>query len=448
MKWSALSIFSALAFLTGSAHADWEFGNKLTLGYQFFYSTPISAPTDFQKSAPQGIFEPSFQWSNPKSRIKFKALLGYDASFAESKDRTIAIPEEFFFETRRGRNNWILGVNTFNWGVTDIINPLDVLNTRSYRNLLAPTKIGSPAISWNYARDSWSLEMAYIPVQIDPQLPGYGTRFFPQGESLVKFASEDQTAQIIPPANEGLRYHLKDRELYDEPFKNNFGLKLRAGFGKLETHWVGFEGHPGLPNFEPRPFLDSPISLNPDIFPLLPDFDIVPQYQRIRMGGLGLVYSADSWIFKLAHAQVWKTKTNYQTSNPTEPLRVAQPKTTVVAIEKPVAVGSLENTLLLQVTAQSDPEQEKESALSTRPIYDGSFIVGLRTASSLDWSTTFGILTNPTAKVNLLTYDFLYRWNDRVQLQLNGQHLAGEPGTIVHALAAASNTNLNIISTW
>lgn len=441
------AVFSSV--LSWPAFADWEQSGKFTFGYQSFYSNPDKVPTNFQSSALKTEVEPSLQWSNPKSRVKFKALLGFDQSFKESKERAIAIPEELFWETRRGRSNWIIGINTFNWGVTDVINPLDVLNTRSYRNLLAPQKIGSPSLAWIHARDSWSFELVYIPVQLPPQLPGEGTRFFPQGESLERFAAQNgnQNATIQAP-NEGVRYHLQDSEYYDDPFKNNFGLKLRHSHNRLESHFIAFEGHPGLPNMDPRPTLDT-IQLFPtEIYQVLPDFDIVPQYQRIRMGGAGFVYSTDSWIFKLAHAQSWQTKANLNQNRPGIPLVVAQPKTTVLAAEKPFSVGSLENTLLLQTTAQSDPNSDSESTLSTRPIYDGAFMLGLRTAASLDWSTTLGVLYNPKVQVHILTYDYTYRWKDHLQIQLMGQHLGGKQGTLVHSIASASNANLNLISTW
>lgn len=448
---SATIMFLAtiLSLTPQAAFADWEHSGKFILGYQGFYSNPDNVPTNFQTSAPKVTIEPSFQWSNQTSRLKFKALLGYDQSFKEAKDKVIAIPEEFFLETRSGRSNWIAGINTFNWGVTDVINPLDVLNTRSYRNLLASQKIGSPSLAWIYARDTWSMEFVYIPIQLPPQLPGEGTRFLPQGESLAKFAAQNgnQESTILAP-NEGVRYHLQDSEYYDDPFKNNFGLKIRYSPNRLESHLVGFEGHPGLPNMDPRPLFDTVQLFPTEIYQVMPDFDIVPQYQRIRMAGAGFVYSTDSWIFKLAHAQVWQTKANLNQNRPGVPLVVAQPKTTVFAAEKPFSIRSLENTLVLQTAAQSDPNSESESSISTRPIYDGSFMLGLRTASSIDWSTTFGLLYNPKVQVHILTYDYSHRWNDHVQIQLAGQHLGGKSGTLIHSLMAASNVNLNIISTW
>ncbi len=434
-------MFPSLIFGWASlALAAWEQSGKFTLGYQSFYQQPEQVPTNYQKSNPKTEVEPSFQWSSETSRVKFKALLGYDQSFTQGKDKAIGIPEEFFWETKRGRNNWIVGINTFNWGVTDIVNPLDVLNTRSYRNLLSPQKIGSPAISWNHARDRWSFEFVYIPVQLPPQLPGEGSRFFPQGESLERFASQNQAAVFVIP-NQGIRYHIQKSEDYDNPFHNNVGTKLRWNTDSLETHLVGFEGHPGLPNFDPRPVFDTDFV---SLF-LNPDFDIVPQYQRVRVGGVGFVYTANSFILRLAHAQVWKTKANL---SGTVPVLVAQPKTTVLALEKPFSIRSLENTLILQGVAQTDPEQHKESALSTRPIYDGAAILGLRTSVSIDWSLTLGVLANGKAKVQIYSYDLLYRLNDHTQLQLTGQHFSGATGTLIHSIAQASNANLNLMTTW
>ena len=442
-----------LSFLNPSfAKSAWDQSGKISLGYQSFYKNPEPLPENYQSSGLKFEVEPSLQWSNSKNRIKFKALLGYDASFANPKDRILGIPQELFWERQIPKNNFLIGINTFNWGVTDIINPLDVLNTNSYRSILMPKKIGSPSLAWTHSRDQWSVELVYIPLQFPPQLPGEGSRFFPQGESLQRFAEQmprgSNQSLLLPPA--GIRYHYQNSELYDDPFRNNAGLKIRWNQNQLEAQIIGFEGHPGLPNLDPRASL-IPYDLSDpanEIFLVNSDFDIVPQYQRIRMGGLGVVFSADSFILKFAHAQVFQTSSNLNQTRPGVALLVAQPKTTILALEKPFGFKSLENTFLLQAISQTDPHQDRESALSTRSIYDGGLLFGLRTASALDWSSTFGILVNPKASVQLFSYDLNYRWNDRFHVQLSGQHLSGREGTLVNSISYASSTQLNIISTW
>lgn len=445
----ALSILTLPFLLTPPlVQADWESTGRFQLGYQSFYKTVEPKPDNLQSSGGKLELEPGFQWSNPVARVKFKALLAYDNSFKQQKDQLLAIPEEFFWERRKGRNNWIIGINTFNWGITDVINPLDVVNTRNFRNLLSPYKIGSPSITWGHSRNNWSMEFVYVPKQILTAVPPDGSRFFPRGDSLRQFAQQGvkQTeielgAPIVislPP--DGITYQVQDPEFYNNPFDHNVGLKFRLTSNQLETHLVGFEGHPGMPNLKPT------VGINITGFPppeytatILPEFKITPQYQRIRTAGIGFVYSGESWIAKLVHAQVWQTKANVYT---------AQPKTTVLAIEKPFSIRSLENTLLLQGALQTDPNQAEESTISTRAIYDKSVMLGLRTASALDWSTTFGILANPSLKVQIYSFDSSYRWNDRVQLQLVAQHLTGATGTIIESISGASSANFNIISTW
>lgn len=450
MKFAVPTLMFLSFLVTEPANSAWEQNGRFLLGYQSFYKDPTPLAQNTQKSASKAEIEPSLQWSNKNSRIKFKAIFGYDSSFSETKDRNILIPEEFFWETRREKNNYLIGVNTYNWGVTDVINPLDVLNTRSYRNILNAQKIGSPSLSWTHARDFWSFDLVYIPVQLRPQLQGDGSRFFPQGDTLREFAqtSDPSSPQLVLPP-EGVRYRIMSAEDYEDPFKNNLGLKLRFNTERSETQVIGFEGHPGLPNYDPRPNTET-IQLAPTIIvQQRPDFDILPQYQRVRMGGLGWVYTLDSFIVKFAHAQVFQTKANVNLTHTTyTPLVVSQPKTTVLAIEKPFSLSSLENTLVLQYATQSDPNQDNESKISTRRIYDGSFMIGLRTASSLDWSTTIGFLANTKEGAQILSYDLQYRWNDHTQLQLNGQHLQGKPGTLMDSLSYASNANLNLISTW
>lgn len=438
-------LFVVTVGLAGASlsHAAVENSGRATLLGQSFLSDPSNPPPNLQKSQlpfSRIEVEPSFQAASDNLRFRLKGIAGYDYSYQETDERNILIPQEAFLETRAGKWNFLAGINTYNWGTTDIANPLDVINPRSYRNPFNPYRIGSPSLSIAWSGDSTSLELVYIPRQFPHELPPASSRYLPREVSTADFAAEanQKSAQIILP-DDPLRFSWADIKEFDKPFDNNYALRLRQNFGQLETHWVAYEGMPNFPDIFPSATFFTLQIGPPEIVRLEPDLPLVPRYQRVRVAGVGLVYSWETTILRMAHAQTWRTSTD---------LDIALPITTVVALEKSFSLSKLEWTWFIQGISQTDGSGQQPMIYSTQEVFNGSLITGFRVASGLDFSMLLGIIVNPTKNGQIYSVDTTTRLSDHWQFKAGGQYIVGGNSPILKAMEPTSNVEAGFNYFW
>lgn len=428
-----LSIFT-LGFQAQS-WARVETSGRATFLYENFLSDPAKAPANLQKSGTLAEVEPVLQISGDTTRFRLKGIAGYDYTYNEVADRALLIPEEGFVEGRFGKWNLLGGYNTYTWGVTDVLNPLDPINPRNYRNPFSPTKIGVPSLSISWGGDTTSVEVVYIPRQTPHQLPPASSRALPRGVSFDEYASYFYGTPITTLPTTALNFHYESTQDYGNPFTDNYAIRIRQTVGRLETHLVGFEGMPSFPQ--------TGLLLNVTNSTLTDQVGIIPRYERIRMGGIGMVYSTDSVIFRGAFAQTWRTTSDQPWRTGTN-MDIDLPQTGIVAVERTTNIKGNDVTFLLQYVSQKDKSGQPPSPYALSQVFDDSWMPGIRFAHGVDFSMMLGSIYNPSSKATLTSADMQIRLTDQVQLKFTGIYLAG--GKLLEAAKPASQveTGLNI----
>lgn len=438
-----IALFAALlTFLSFTAAPAAEFTSEgeIRLGQKQFLSDPDPAPPQLQKSAGYVWATPSLQYAGDNTRLKFKMIAGIDGGETESKDRTQLIPQELFVEHRRTKFSVSAGLNTFNWGVTDVVNPLDVINPRWMRNPLNPVKIGSAALTTTWTHAHGGLDLVYVPRQFRHELPTRTSRYLPRDASFGEYVAEFQGNPVpIQMPNEPLRFTFKDAADPSHALDHNFAARYHHNFGSLDVHAVGFEGIPSFPDFSNPSVTLTPINFSPLTLELQPDVELEPKYQRVRIAGIGFSGQLFGAVVKLAHAETWRA---------TQDFEISLPRTTVLGIEKAFSPFGLEMTLLYQAARITDSSKLSNSIYSTREIFDQSHLLGVRLSQGFDWNALIAAIYAPPSGAQIMQAEAQYRLNDTYQLRASTQVIRGKPGTLAHALEKASDAQIGLLVFW
>lgn len=433
---SLFILLTPLFALAGSFSSE----GQVHLGQRQFLSDPSPKPDAFQKSAPFMTVTPILQWAGEDTRFRLKMIAGLDQTEFEAKDRTQLIPQEFFVEHRQGPINVVLGLNTFNWGVTDVVNPLDVINPRWMRNALSPQKIGSAGLALAWAGDNGGFDFVYIPRQFPHELPTPTSRYLPRDASLGNYVAEFQgtPVEVRTPATP-LHFTYSEHKDPSHALDNNFAVRYRQTIGSLDLHVVGFEGIPGFPDFSAPSVTLNVINFSPLTLELDPNIELEPKYQRVRIAGFGGVWTVAGMLVKLVHAETWRTSTDFE---------VSTPRTTVLGLEKSLSLKGLESTWIYQHTLIEDSSKLAASVYSTREIFDKSHLLGLRLSAGFDWNLLMAAILNPVSGTNIAQVEGQYRLSDRYQLKASIQSIQGREGTLAKSLEKASEAQLGVLVFW
>ncbi len=429
---SSRILSTVLIFTLGYAApllAKIEVSGRASLMGETFLSDPPNPSPSLQNAGGIVEVEPVLQIPSDNFRFRLRGIIGYDYTFSEVDDRKILVPEELFVEARAGKWNFLAGYNTYTWGVTDVMNPLDMINPRNYRNPFSPAKVGTPGLSLSFGGDSTALEIVYIPRQSPHILPPKTSRALPRDASLADFALGSGQGYTLAPTP--ISFYYEDTYEYGKPFDNNVGLRLRQSIGKLEVHLIGWDGMPNFPEVQaitsvtlPAKIVDTTVGMR-------------LHYERIHLGGLGLVYSFESVILRVAYAQTWRAVTDRD---------ISLPETAIMAFEKSTNMGGIEWTFLLQYVSQKDKSGNQPSVFSLSQVFDGSVMPGVRIAYGVDLSMLLGAIYNPSSKAIIATADAQYRLSDQWQLKLTGVSVGGS--ALLNSVKSASNVEAGLVASW
>lgn len=440
MRLPLRALILSLIFTVPSFAARLSSEGEIRLGQKQYLSDPNPTPAQLQKSAGFLWATPHLQFAGDDTRLKFKMIAGLDSGEINPKDRTQIITQELFVEHRRTNISFSAGLNTFNWGVTDVVNPLDVINPRWMRNPLSPVKIGSAALTTTWTHQRGGLDLVYVPRQFRHELPTETSRYLPRDASFGNYVAEFQGNPVpIQMPNESLRFKFKDPKDPSHALDHNFAARYHHTFGAFDLHLVGFEGIPSFPDFSDPSVTLTPVNFSPLILELQPDVELEPKYQRVRIAGAGFSGQVFGVLLKFAHADTWRATKDYE---------ISLPRTTVIGLEKGFTLFGAEMTALYQAAKVDDSSRLANSVYSTREIFDQSHLIGLRMSQGFDWSALLAALYAPPSGAQVTQAEFQYRLNDTYQVRASTQLIRGKPGTLAHSLEKASDAQLALLVFW
>ncbi len=116
------------------------------------------------------------EWKGKHKPLREKLrVVGRVAAIDE--DRSNFVVEEAWVQFRSKYVRVLAGVQLLNWTATEAFHPADVVNSRNFDgNVENPDKVGEPMVSVNLRLFGVHLTGYYMPVRMDPILPGGASR--------------------------------------------------------------------------------------------------------------------------------------------------------------------------------------------------------------------------------------------------------------------------------
>jgi len=290
--------------------------------------------------------------------------------------------ERFIFDLNEASveghlGDWTLktGLNQVAWGVTDVFNPLDVVSARRYTDPLNGEKRAVPSAVLSWEAESWRIEGLYVPVQLESILPGENSRWLPRD---IYFRRDSGFASVV--LADQFRYYYAGRAEYDDALRGNFGFRLEHHGSGLDWSAIYFQGAPIAPAIF-TPFVSG--TLIGDVFSA-EAITLQPVYYRRQTAGLGAVLTLETVILRLAVAA-----SDRMTRLSTLP---GWSQAVVAGVEKSIPIGASTLTVLSQATYNQSEERADNTVTSLDRIFDRSWLLGLRLATSSDWLFNAAVL--------------------------------------------------------
>ena len=173
------------------------------------------------------------------------------------------ICREAYWASEGDAHEWLLGVNTVFWGVTESVHLVDIINqTDAVGDIDGEDKLGQPMVNLALLQDWGQIDLYVLPYFRERTFAGEKGRLRPP----------------VPVDGDAALYESADAANHVD-----FALRYSHFVGSIDIGLSAFKGT----SREPRLLLD-------------PDGDrLIPFYDQIEQLGLDLQYTGDAWLWKL-----------------------------------------------------------------------------------------------------------------------------------------------------
>ena len=438
---------SIIMFHSGQASAGFDYSiRSQLLGESYRFEMPNADKSGSILSADVNL---SYSFSSIK--FSFRAM-GESKSGVQDKARLgYGEVQEFYIDQTIGKVQSLIGINVLNWGVTDFFNPLDLVNTRRFENLLSPIKRGVPMLRIEVPIKNWNLEMVYIPKQQEPIGPSESSRWLPRNgfanEVLAEIPYQNKNIKGVI-TDQPLDFKISDSIKYDDCFNQNFALRL---YGPIHTADVQIVAHQGANQF---PYfrtlvpsdLGNPTTVYPEIiYTLGPQIHIQPYYGKLQTFGLGVAQSFDKFlggfIFKAAGSKS-KSLSNQ--------IELKESQQIVTGIEKSFSIFEKNLILIFQNVQIGETYEKSNSAFnynkipSMAEIFKQGWLIGLRLSSGLSWSVSIGAALSPSNKGGIGFLEAEKRLTEKVKTTMKAELIDGETNSSLYSIKSASSVKAGL----
>lgn len=325
-------------------------------------STPIRYQMDLS-------FRPVKEW-----RLRFSPWFYSDPASRSSRELLIPDLSEAAADYQAGDWSFKFGINRFAWGITDVVNPLDVVSARRYIDLLNSEKRGTPSVDVVWERDEWRLEAVYVPYQFESIMPGDKSRWLPRDVAYNRSVGFDKIFLA-----DRFSYESIDRREIDDALRNNFGFRTDYRGSGLDLTAIAFQGAPTAPAMLTPIVSGTLISSAGGLTFQADNITLQPTYYLRRTVGAGAVVTLEEWIFRFAYAN--SDRLSNLSGLP------GWSQTAVVNAESNFAAPfSSTLTVLAQASYANHEDQADNFITSLDRIFDRALMLGLRLSTSSEWS--------------------------------------------------------------
>ncbi len=260
MTFYRTALLITIILSTTSTLADtWDISGHIGLEARGFWEQEKFSQ-QLQDAQTSAFLEPELEWLslNESFRLKFKGFYRHDQ---QDEERSHADIRELYWHHKHESFDWLIGINTVFWGVTESNHLVDIINqTDAVEDLDQEDKLGQPMINLNIQQD-WGLLSTYL-------LIGFRERTFPGVEGRLRTPiAIDQNLTLYESSEK----------------KDHIDIAIRYShfIGNLDIGFYWFHGTHREPRFIP--------STN----------TFIPMYDQITQIGLDAQLTIDVWLWKL-----------------------------------------------------------------------------------------------------------------------------------------------------
>ena len=402
-----------LAFAPGAFAWKTKFSSKLCLSGTY-YPVDLEQGTS-QWSSPVRL-EPEISFKKSKAfKITIAPYLYSDPSSSSPGEKAIVDFNEANVESKMGDFNLKVGFNSVSWGATDVFNPLDVVASRRYMDPLNGEKRGVPSVILGYDGGASRFEAIYVPVQQDAFLPGENSRWLPRDITVNR---SNDFAQVDLPKD--LHYSYLPKEEIENAQRDGFGARYEHSGEGMDFSAIFYQGAATTPAIFPE-ISGTITSLDPLLIQLDPEVKLRPVYYKRRTAGASAVMTLESTIFRIAGAA---SEQLHARSNLPGSAQYG-----VLGVEHNLAVGASTLTVLLQGTIAAHEDQADNQVSSLERIFDRSWLLGFRLATSSEWTVTLAALYDTVWEGLFTQFKAERKITDGLTATIGADIVEGKPGT-------------------
>jgi hypothetical protein len=437
-KWWAILLMG----VAGVAQAaEWKFDADADIELEGLYSTQSQVGPDDRGFRGIGTFKfPSTLRSGRAFRLKLLPLAQVDQQNVSQNERFYWDFPEAYLQYQSLPWTFQAGLNVFQWGDTDVFNPLDVVNPRRYFDPLRSEKIGTPALVVKRDFKKFFVEAIYMPVQRRTLLPGEDSRWLPRDIFRTRSVGTGEygTWRVLLPKN--LRYRYQQHIEIDDPLKNNFGLRAKFRFSGFDWTVAAYEGSAPAPTVTVGLIRLTGGSLASKTISVDPDVQLLPIYYRNRMYGTSFVWVLGDFLVKGASA----------VNKPTQ-ADIDLPKKAwenALGLERTFGLGEGSVTALVQGTYVRRDEDVVTNSISLARMFDRAVMGALRWAPDERWTVLLSYLNDLHFKGSLVHSEVAWRIADGWRTKVSGDFLSGPTETPLGTYKDNDRVTLSLGAQW
>ncbi len=212
--------------------------------------------------------------------------------------------QELNLEYRYRGHRIRVGTTVLRWGIVDVYDPLDQVNSRRFESPLATSKRGDPMLYWTQTTISASgsaffSELFFVPFKRASLMPSQASAWLPR---QIYIPNLPDTEFILP---EALEYTYTGREELNDSLHSNYGARLGWRFSDSEVSIQYDEGGSSFPSLRPT-VSGTVIALTPRTrIQADPLIQLTEVYFRERHFGTSITHTFNSFSVR---AQIAKTE--------------------------------------------------------------------------------------------------------------------------------------------
>ncbi len=404
--------------LSSKAFGKIETSGKITA----FGGAYVTAPKDKDLTSKSGGIETSLDFQKKISKsFRFQAdgWMKYDG-LNQSEDEVFQFePEELSIDYRKSGRKIKLGLSSRAWEGTDLINPMDIIHTKNYREPLEIRTLAAPGLFYDDSIGNFSWDLTYLAIQQKSKFPGTNSPWLPRN---LYMPTDDKANIVLLP--EQVEYSYEDDVERDNALTNNVALRLQYVGSFMDFSIGGFEGASSPPVLLPAitaTVIGTEDGGNITIVQAGDQIRIQPVYHRERAVAAATSMTLGSWIIRLSANHRQPMGKEEKPATPT------WSQLGVLGIEKTFYPKNQMLTFILQGITSRRPKSEGLSLLSS--LYEESYMLGIRYAPSEKWTWMQAIFQEQIYYSYFYHSDISWNFRDSWSLVLNANFFQGSPAS-------------------